>query len=81
MKKYEEKMSPMARAILFVVILTALFLIVIMEKESQEKEAAKANTSKSPSKSGSIPEIVATPDGCCFWEYITLSHVASSGTV
>ncbi len=42
MKKYEEKISPMARWILFAVLVMVIFLMVVIEKESQEKEAASA---------------------------------------
>ncbi len=39
MKMPEEKMSTMGKLILFTVLAVVIFLVVIMEKESQEREA------------------------------------------
>ncbi len=42
MNKTEEKMSIMERSILFAVLAMIIFFVVIMEKESQEKEVHRA---------------------------------------
>jgi len=48
MKKHEEKMSLTSKLILFVVLTMILFVIVVMEKESQERAAGVAGSKRGP---------------------------------
>jgi len=52
MSKYEEKMSPMGRLILFIVLATIIFLVVLMEMETQNLGAN--------AKSGNIGKVSLT---------------------